>query len=457
MERLSLETLRKLLGKPNATWSSPEQKAGVLAALDCTQDIVAIMATGSGKTMLAIIPAVMEVNKVTVIILPLKSLIADYIRRLDNMQVPYQVYQGLPLSTKTNIILVSADAARTSQWRQEISILHTKIPVVRHFFDEMQVPLTSQGFRAALENLHLLRFLDTQMILASGTIPEIAVPFMIDLFGLGPNHLLLRTSTNRPELQYIWKEPVKSDSLCAAVSAEIDAYPAIEETSRALIFVSLTSVGIELKESLGFPFYNASTLTDSEREAMYQEWIAGKHRVMICTNAFGAGNDYSHTRLVIHAGTPFEMVNYIQEVSRAGRDKQPATCILIPTKIKAPLLTQKHEDYGGKWAIYNALIHQRRCIRMLLTESMDKYGTQCCDTKLNILCSYCMGRFVHCLHFECHLTLSAAKNARPQTSSRRIRHSQNTGALSQRKRWLFFLKSFSFFPGQPHRRYQMLL
>jgi hypothetical protein len=52
---------------------------------------------------------------------------------------------------------------------------------------------------------------------------------------------------------------------------------------------------------------------------------------MVCTSAFGVGNDYPHTRFVIHAGNPFEMIGYIQEVARAGRDKEMATCILVPT------------------------------------------------------------------------------------------------------------------------------
>jgi superfamily II DNA helicase RecQ len=50
---------------------------------------------------------------------------------------------------------------------------------------------------------------------------------------------------------------------------------------------------------------------------------------MVCTSAFGCGNDHPHVCLVIHAGSPKEMIDYIQEKSYAGRDGQPALSIIL--------------------------------------------------------------------------------------------------------------------------------
>jgi superfamily II DNA helicase RecQ len=48
---------------------------------------------------------------------------------------------------------------------------------------------------------------------------------------------------------------------------------------------------------------------------MHQSWINGGDQIMVCTSAFGAGNDYAHVRVVTHAGSPMEMVEYRYLVS----------------------------------------------------------------------------------------------------------------------------------------------
>ena len=56
---------------------------------------------------------------------------------------------------------------------------------------------------------------------------------------------------------------------------------------------------------------------------------SGKIRVMVATSAFGLGIDVPNVRLVIHAGLPFSMDEYVQECGRAGRDGKKARCVLF--------------------------------------------------------------------------------------------------------------------------------
>ena len=70
--------------------------------------------------------------------------------------------------------------------------------------------------------------------------------------------------------------------------------------------------------------YHAGMHLDSR-----QEWMAGRSKIMVATNAFGMGIDKPDVRNVLHFGMPGSMVSYYQEIGRAGRDGQSATATLL--------------------------------------------------------------------------------------------------------------------------------
>lgn len=57
---------------------SAEQKQAMLAVLKREQDVVAMLKTGGGKLMLAIIPAMMRKKEGIMLTLPLKLLMTDW-------------------------------------------------------------------------------------------------------------------------------------------------------------------------------------------------------------------------------------------------------------------------------------------------------------------------------------------------------------------------------------------
>lgn len=59
------------------------------------------------------------------------------------------------------------------------------------------------------------------------------------------------------------------------------------------------------------------------------KFINGKKRIMVATTAFGMGVDVSDIRLVIHFNLPLSVIDYYQQIGRAGRDGKKAHCVLL--------------------------------------------------------------------------------------------------------------------------------
>jgi superfamily II DNA helicase RecQ len=180
-----LHILRKLTNNSNATWKSPLQWQAIKQVLKMSNDILLIMATGGGKTMVAIIPTLMDGN-VSVIVLPLNSLITDYKRKFDAMGIKYDHYTSSTRTLRQDVhfILVSADMAMTASWKQCILDLNDHVEVTRLFFDEAHLPLLNRNFRAALSHLSDLRLFSMQFILLTGTAPPSSVKELYKIFGL---------------------------------------------------------------------------------------------------------------------------------------------------------------------------------------------------------------------------------------------------------------------------------
>jgi ATP-dependent DNA helicase RecQ len=84
----------------------------------------------------------------------------------------------------------------------------------------------------------------------------------------------------------------------------------------------------ELAEELGAVAYHAG-MPARRRDAIQDDFMNDRARVIVATTAFGMGLDKPDVRWVFHADIADSVDSYWQEVGRAGRDGEPARAILF--------------------------------------------------------------------------------------------------------------------------------
>ncbi len=410
-----MHILRRLRNDPQATWKVAEQREAIITALQLRRDMICEMRTSSGKSMVVIIPSILEYGY-TFLLPGLRSLGKDWCRRLDYMNVKYEHYKGAKsgfrIEGKHNLIISSLDIAKGAKWEEAVIDLlrRCRRPLLRFAIDESQLTMMDSKWRNALDNIFRLRAIaPCQIVLLSANVPPVSIPFLKDKFQL-TDPVILRTHSCRTEIRYVIESKVDhTHQALVKVKALINLHMAGANPSqdRFMIYVQFLADGEFYAKELGLEFYHAVTntndITDDDLDGIYNRWCSGQYKGLITTHALSAGNDYPHVRLVIHIGSPGTMIGWYQESSRAGRDEQIATAVVIPTSSQF-FLTESTEE----WRRINGVKEMRvllemtstlplqtkvRCVRFRLTRFNDgSVGYTCVEVENAQLCCFCLER-----------------------------------------------------------------
>ena len=345
------------------------------------RDALGIMPTGAGKSVCYQVPAMM-MEGVTLVVSPLISLMSDQVAALRSAGIPaaylnsslsprqldlaieraregqYRIIYVAPERLETasfmrfaqsvRIAIIAVDEAHcVSQWGQDFRPVYLRIA---DFVEQLPVRPVMGAFTATAtarvreDIIRLLRLRD----------PAVAA-----------------TGFDRPNLYFEVVQPKNRYAALSAILAGKDGEPGI-------VYCATRKAVEEVCEKLrgdGFAAgkYHAG-ISDEERRVNQEDFQFDRVQVMVATNAFGMGIDKSNVRYVIHYNMPKSMEAYYQEAGRAGRDGEPAECVL---------LYNGQDIITGKWMINHSepngelsLVEQNR-VRRLELQRLDAMIDYC--------------------------------------------------------------------------------
>ena len=324
-----LETLKTYWGYDSFR---PLQERIITEALE-GRDVLAILPTGGGKSVCFQVPGLL-CEGLALVVTPLIALMKDQVRQLQDRGIrAMAIHAGmsrrevdLALNNAAygdyKFLYLSPERLQTQLFQSYLNVLNVSFIVV----DEAHcISQWGYDFRPDYLLIGKLRErLDAPVLALTATATaDVAADIMERLRFREKN--LLCGGFERENLSYIVRRCEDKQGQLLAVCNGVAGSGIVYVSSRQKAEDTAAFL-----RSQGVPasWYHAG-LGTAARSLRQEEWISGKVRVMVATNAFGMGIDKADVRFVVHMDVPDSPEAYFQEAGRGGRDGKPAWAVLL--------------------------------------------------------------------------------------------------------------------------------
>ncbi len=341
------KALTKLVEKGRQVMGFEDLRFGQDEALELIlkkKDVLAIMPTGSGKSLIYQLPS-LQTKGAVVVVSPLIALIKDQVDKMNAL--------GVPACRMDSTLTVRQLRANTEFIKEKGGKLIITTPerlTSPDFLDLLNEACGGDGVSiVAIDEAHCVsqwghdfrpaflsisKAIETlgqhhslSVIATTATAPPHVRSDILSQLNI-PKAEVVTTSFDRANLHYevisVPSEEAKDRTLIAL----------LKRLPRPGVVYCATVKAVErVHESLarhGLPvaMYHGR-MSKKNRDANQNRFMEEGNILMVATNAFGLGVDKRNIRNVVHYHVPGSLEAYAQEAGRGGRDRKPTRCVLL--------------------------------------------------------------------------------------------------------------------------------
>jgi ATP-dependent DNA helicase RecQ len=329
-------------------------QAETMAAALRGQDVLTVLPTGGGKSLCYQVPALLDAAGTTLVISPLIALMKD---QVDSLPAPVRGHATtLNSSLDGDELARRMDDVAAGRYRlvyaaperlRQPPFLHAlrRCGVNRLVIDEAHcISVWGHDFRPDYLAISRARqALGNPPVLAMTATapPRVRRDILQRLGGGAAGMAVVATPVYRPNLILAAARAQNNDeklrillSFCQAAEGQAIIYAGTRARCERIAAL-LRDRGIAAAH------YHAGL---ADRAAVQDAFMDGRVRVIVATIAFGMGVDKADIRSIVHFQLPDSLEAYTQEVGRAGRDGQPAHCLLIYSASDRATLTRRARE-----------------------------------------------------------------------------------------------------------------
>ncbi len=298
-------------------------------------DTLAILPTGGGKSVCFQVPALL-LDGVCVVITPLIALMKDQVEQLRHRNIlAVAVHSGLSrheidlhlnnaMFGDIRFLYVSPERLQTEIFRERFRQMRVGLIAV----DEAHcISQWGYDFRPPYLQIAMLRDIkpDVPIIALTATATKEVCDDIMARLGFRKGSAVFQKSFARENLSFVVRKTENKDKKVLEILQKVRGTAIIYVRSRKT--TQETARWLQRK-NISATYYHAG-LSFEERTRRQEEWIQGKTRIMVATNAFGMGIDKPDVRIVIHLDLPENLESYYQEAGRAGRDGHRSFAVIL--------------------------------------------------------------------------------------------------------------------------------
>ena len=306
------------------------------------QDLLVVMPTGSGKSLLYQLPSVL-LDGITVVVSPLIALIQDQLEKAQQNNIAVaridstltirqrRAMDKMIQSPGGKLLLTTPERIADPAFREFLKDSAGHKGVSLFAMDEAHcISHWGHDFRPAYLSIRkaLKDLGDPPVLATTATAPPHIRKDILHQLNMSDAETVV-TTFDRPNLHYeVIVSPVNEDKKQTLI-ALLKRLP-----GSSIIYCATVRAVESLHRDLRRHDIPAvkyhGRMTKKDRVESQSQFMTPKNNItMVATNAFGLGIDKPDIRTVIHYHVPGSLEQYSQEAGRGGRDGKPTRCVLF--------------------------------------------------------------------------------------------------------------------------------